>query len=90
MSTITVPAGSTLANTNAIIAQMEQTNGPLTAMGNDGKSSTFTFDDAGDNPANPAVAQASSSPAPANSTQVCAGSIFVAGTLTPSTAYRAN
>lgn len=90
MTTIQVPASSTLDNTNAIIAQMEQANGPLTAIGNDATNTTLTFDDAGVNPTIFAKIQANTTPAPPNSTNVCAGTIFIAGALTPSTAYRAN
>ncbi|MGH6870643.1 MAG: hypothetical protein ACREHE_03975 [Rhizomicrobium sp.] len=92
MTTITkVPAVSTLDNINVIVQQMEESNGPLTAIGNDGTSTTLTFDDAGANPTIFAKVQASATAAPANSTQACPpGSIFIAGTLTPSTAYRAN
>jgi hypothetical protein len=47
MSTILIPAATDLAGLNAILAQMEEADGPLTAMGNDGANTTLTFDDAG-------------------------------------------
>jgi hypothetical protein len=89
-TTIQVPASSTLDNTNAIVAQYEQANGPLTITTNDGTYTLLSFDDAGTNPTNFAKIQASTAAPPANSTPVCVGTIFVAGTLTPCTAYRAN
>ena len=90
MSVIQVPASKVLTDINAIVQQFEQAAGPLTAMGNDGTNTTLTFDDAGVNPTLSAVIQASSTAAPGNSTSVCSGTIFVAGTKTACTAYRAN
>lgn len=89
-TTIQVPASSTLDNTNAIVAQYEASNGPLTITTNDGTYTLLSFDDAGTNPAKYATIQASTAPVPPSSTPVCVGTIFIAGTLTPCTAYRAN
>lgn len=89
-TTIQVPASSALDNTNTIIAQYEASNGPLIITTNDGTYTLLSFDDAGTNPTKYATVQANTAPAPANSTPVCVGTIFVAGTLTPCTAYRAN
>ena len=90
MTTIQVPASSTLDNTNAIVAQMEASNGPLTATTNDGTNTLLTFDDAGTNPTNFAKILANTTPAPPNSTPVCVGAIYIAGAQTACTAWRAN
>jgi hypothetical protein len=87
MSTINVPAATDLPGINAILAQMEESDGPLTAMGNDGTNTTLTFDDAGTNPTVFAVIAAGVPPAGA--TTVCSGTIFIAGTQTAATATRA-
>jgi hypothetical protein len=89
MSTILIPAATDLAGLNAILAQMEEADGPLTAMGNDGANTTLTFDDAGTNPTVFAVIAASTATPPAGATTVCSGTIYIAGTQTVATATRA-
>jgi hypothetical protein len=54
-----------------------------------GDSNQFDFDSSQPYPTNPAKVQKSSDPAPANSTVVCSGTIWVSSALTPCTAYRA-
>ena len=93
MAKIQFPASSSLADINTIVSQYEQTDGPLTSMGNDGTYTVFAFNAEADIPANVAVvaAQVNNQPViPPNSVVVCAGTIFIAGTLTPAAATRAN
>lgn len=93
MAQIQFPAGRTLTDINTIVTQYEQSDGPLTVMGNDGANSLFTFNAEADLPANTAVIaeQVNNQPViPPGSTLVCTGTIFVAGVLTPVAATRAN
>ncbi|HEY2071081.1 MAG TPA: hypothetical protein VGG48_16105 [Rhizomicrobium sp.] len=82
---------STIDQVNQIVSQNEQITGPITAMGNDGTNSTFDFDATVSTlPVKIAIIVPNTSPAPASSTSVCTGTIFIAGVLTPCTAYRPN
>lgn len=90
-TTVKEDAGNDLATTNTIVAQQEGVHGALTGMGNDGSSSTLTFDNTPKKPAKNAVvaAQKNGQPViPQGSTLVCTGTIFVSGTLTLCAATR--
>ena len=88
-----VDKATSLPDINTIISQQEDVLGPLIGIGNDGAQTILTFDTDPPAPANHAVVTADSGgqPAtPAGSTQVCRGSLFIAGALTAATASRPN
>jgi hypothetical protein len=83
-----------LTDVNTAIDQVEPA-GPLVAMTNgvDGagqKTTILSFDLSKPGPAKHAVAQPTSTAQPPNTTNVCQGTIYIAGTLTDCTAYRPN
>jgi hypothetical protein len=87
-----ISKNTSLADLNVFVGQQEDSLGPLTAIGNDGNQTVLTFDTDPASPAIHAVIAADNGAAPvipANSTQVCRGKVFIAGTLTASTATRA-
>jgi len=90
MVKVLFPGGATLSTLNALVAQLEAADGPLTQMVVEGRTTTMTFDEAVPKQAVPAVIQPGDAPAPANSTRVCEGRIFIAGKLIDCTAYRAD
>ena len=63
--------------------------GPLVDIGNDGTQTVLTFDSDPPAPAKNAAIAAGQN-APAGSTKVCSGTIFISGTLTASIASRPN
>jgi hypothetical protein len=77
-----------LADLNKLVAQQEDQLGPLTGIGNDGTQTLLTFDMDQDPPAKHAIIATGTSPVPAGSAKVCAGKVFVAGTLTDAVAAR--
>ena len=88
---IGVAKGTSLSGLNVIVGQQEDDLGPLTAIGNDGNQTILTFDTDPPSPAKHAVigADKNGQPViPAGSAQVCRGTVFIAGTLTASTATR--
>jgi hypothetical protein len=86
---VNAPPNTSLADLNTAIAQTEPA-GPLVKMGNDGRQTVLTFDFAQTGPTKFAVIQKSTDPAPANSTKLFSGSLFVASALADYTAYRPN
>jgi hypothetical protein len=88
MVKVLLPGGATLSTLNALVAQLEAADGPLTEMVVEGRTTTMTFEESVPKQAVAAVLQPSDAPAPADATRVCAGEIFVAGKLTDCTAYR--
>jgi len=87
----TATANSTLTDINKVVAQTENIVGPLVTIDNDGKQTVLTFDSDPPAPAENAViaADVGGQPSvPAGSTQVCRGTIFIAGTLTACTVSR--
>ena len=91
---IYVLSTGSLADVNTAIDQVEAA-GPLVEMtnGNDEvgqKTTILSFDLSKPGPAKHAVVQATSTAQPANTTKVCQGTIYIAGTLTDCTAYRPN
>jgi len=86
-ATVGCAPGASLADINIIVAQQEAVLGPLIAIGNDGAQTILTFDTDGAAPAKNAVVQAGGG-APAGTTKVFGGRIFIASKLTAATAYR--
>jgi hypothetical protein len=87
----TVPANSSLDDINKVITQTENIVGPLVTIDNDGTQTVLTFDSDQPAPGENAViaADVGGQPiVPASNTQVCRGTIFIAGTLTACTASR--
>jgi len=76
---LTAPA-CTIDQLNAIIAQKEDTLGPLQSVGNDGVKSTLGFDVDPPSPAVKAVLR--NGPAPAGTIVICQGVVFISGTIT--------
>jgi len=92
-ATVGVAKNTSLSDLNTIVGQNEDDLGPLTGIGNDGTQTTLTFDTDPPSPANHAVIAADSNGqpvVPASSTQVCRGTVFIAGAATPATATRPN
>ena len=86
-------ASNSLADLNTIVAQQEANLGPLIGIDNDGAQTVLTLDTDLPASAKNAViaADQNGQPAvPAGSRQVCRGSVYIAGALTPSTASRPN
>jgi hypothetical protein len=91
--TVGCDKNATLAVINQIVSQREAVLGPLIGIGNNGAATTLAFDTDTASPAKNAVIAPNTAGGPvipAGSTQVCQGTIFVAGTLTASTASRPN
>ncbi len=92
-ATIGVAKNTSLADLNTIVAENEDSLGPLTAIGNDSNQTLLTFDTDAASPANHAVIAADSGGAPdvpAGSSKICSGAVFLGGALTSATASRSN
>jgi hypothetical protein len=89
MVKVLFPGGATFSTLNALVAQLEAADGPLTEMVIDGRTTTMTFDEDVPKQPVPAVIQPSDAAAPPGATRVCAGRIVVAGEPRDCTAYRA-
>lgn len=90
-TTVGVDKAKSLSDLNVILGEQEDDLGPLTGIDNDGTQTLLTFDTDPPSPAKHAVIAADSggqSVIPAGSTQVCRGTVFIAGVLTTSTASR--
>lgn len=90
-TTVGIGKAKSLSDLNVFVGEQEDDLGPLTSIDNDGNQTLLTFDTDPPSPPNHAVIAADSGGQPViptGSTQVCRGTVFIAGVLTPSTASR--
>jgi hypothetical protein len=82
MVTVGAPPSFSLADLQALLRQVENVVGQITAIGNDGRQTVFTLDATQPSPATPAVMNVTIGGVavpPPGMTAICSGNAIVAG-----------